>query len=110
MSYNIKERITHIVEQWWLTEPAFFAVYCSHSLTENGQMKCTMRTGERRIEYNPALAEMLSDEALEEYLKVECFHILLKHPYERQPEGCHPQAIALASDFVVDQNLSLIHI
>ena len=109
MSYNIKERITHIVERWWLTEPAFFAVYCSHSLTENGQKKCVMRTGERHIEYNPALAEPLSDEALEEYLKVECLHILLKHPYERQPEGCRPEAIALASIFVVDQNYRLSH-
>lgn len=109
MSYNIKERITHIVERWWLTEPAFFAVYCSHSLTENGQMKCVMRTGERRIEYNPALAEELNDEALEEYLKVECSHILLKHPYERQPECCKPEPIALAGNFVVDQNYQLCH-
>ena len=107
MSYSIKERITRIVERWWLTEPAFFAVYCSHSLAENGQMKCVMRTGERRIEYNPALAEPLSDEALEEYLKVECFHILLKHPYERQPDCCKPEPIALAGNFVVDQNYQL---
>ena len=107
MSYNVKERISHIAERWWLTEPAFFAVYCSHSLSENGQMKCVMRTGERRIEYNPALAEELSDEALEEYLKVECLHILLKHPYERQPECCRPEPIAIAGNFVVDQNYRL---
>ena len=107
MSYNVKERISHIAERWWLTEPAFFAVYCSHSLAENGQMKCTMRTGERRIEYNPTLAEPLSDEALEEYLKVECFHILLKHPYERQPECCKPEPIAIAGNMVVDQNYRL---
>ena len=107
MSYNVKERISHIAERWWLTEPAFFAVYCSHSLSENGQMKCVMRTGERRIEYNPALAEELNDEALEEYLKVECLHILLKHPYERQPECCKPEPIAIAGNFVVDQNYRL---
>jgi len=107
MSYNVKERISHIAERWWLTEPAFFAVYCSHSLAENGQMKCVMRTGERRIEYNPALAEELSDEALEEYLKVECLHILLKHPYERQPECCRPEPIAIAGNIVVDQNYRL---
>ena len=109
MSYSIKERITHITERWWLTEPTFFAVYCSHSLAENGRMKCVMRTGERRIEYNPALAGMLSDEALEEYLKVECLHILLKHPYERQPECCKPEPIAIAGNFVVDQNYRLCH-
>lgn len=109
MSYNIKERITHIVERWWLTEPAFFAVYCSHSLTENGQMKCVMRTGKRHIEYNPTLVESLSDDALEEYLKVECLHILLKHPYERQPECCKPEPIAIAGNFVVDQNYRLCH-
>jgi predicted metal-dependent peptidase len=107
MSYNVKERISRIAERWWLTEPAFFAVYCSHSLAENGQMKCVMRTGERCIEYNPTLAEPLGDEALEEYLKVECFHILLKHPYERQPECCKPEPIALAGNFVVDQNYQL---
>ncbi|MBP5662935.1 MAG: hypothetical protein J6X16_01505 [Bacteroidales bacterium] len=109
MSYSIKERITHITERWWLTEPTFFAVYCSHLLSENEQMKCVMRTGERRIEYNPALAGMLSDEALEEYLKVECLHILLKHPYERQPECCKPESIAIAGNFVVDQNYRLCH-
>ena len=109
MSYNVKERISRIAERWWLTEPAFFAVYCSHSLAENGQMKCVMRTGERRIEYNPALAEKLSDEALEEYLKVECLHILLKHPYERQPDGCRPEVIAIAGNIVVDQNYRLSH-
>ena len=107
MSCSVKERISRIAERWWLTEPAFFAVYCSHSLAENGQMKCTMRTGERRIEYNPTLAEPLSDEALEEYLKVECFHILLKHPYERQPDGCRPEPIAIAGNIVVDQNYRL---
>ena len=107
MSCSVKDRISRIVERWWLTEPAFFAVYCSHSLAENGQMKCTMRTGERRIEYNPALAEPLSDEALEEYLKVECFHILLKHPYERQPDCCKPEPIAIAGNMVVDQNYRL---
>ena len=107
MSYNVKERISHIAERWWLTEPAFFAVYCSHSLSENEQMKCVMRTGERRIEYNPALAEELNDEALEEYLKVECLHILLKHPYERQPECCRSEPIAIAGNFVVDQNYRL---
>ena len=107
MSYNVKERISHIAERWWLTEPAFFAVYCSHSLAENEQMKCVMRTGERRIEYNPALAEELNDEALEEYLKVECLHILLKHPYERQPECCRPEPIAIAGNMVVDQNYRL---
>ncbi len=109
MSYNVKERISHIAERWWLTEPAFFTVYCSHSLAENEQMKCVMRTGERRIEYNPALAEELNDEALEEYLKVECLHILLKHPYERQPECCKPEPIAIAGNFVVDQNYRLCH-
>ena len=109
MSYNVKERISHIAERWWLTEPAFFAVYCSHSLAENGRMKCVMRTGERRIEYNPALAEKLSDEALEEYLKVECLHILLKHPYERQPDGCRPEVIAISGNIVVDQNYRLSH-
>lgn len=107
MSCSVKKRISRIVERWWLTEPAFFAVYCSHSLAENGQMKCVMRTGERRIEYNPALAEELNDEALEEYLKVECLHILLKHPYERQPECCKPEPIAIAGNIVVDQNYYL---
>ena len=47
-----RERIQQETEQWFLTEPVFFAVYCSHRLTMNANMLCPLRTGKGRIEYN----------------------------------------------------------
>ena len=50
---NARERIQQEAEQWFLTEPVLFAVYCSHRLTMNANMLCPLRTGKGRIEYNP---------------------------------------------------------
>ena len=46
----------------------------------------------------------MSDEALEEALRAEALRILLKHPYERRPEGCSQQAMGLGSNLVIGDN------
>ena len=88
-------------------EPAFFTIYCSHTLEENRQMNCPIRCGKGVIQYNPQLLENVSNERLEELLKVEAIRILLKHPYERQPEGCRPEAKTAGSDCVISQGYGL---
>lgn len=54
----MKETISKIVEEWFLTEPLLFSAWCTHTLAENTQMNVPMRTGKMRIEYNP---DMMKD-------------------------------------------------
>ena len=96
-----RERIQQEAEQWFLTEPVFFAVYCSHRLTMNANMLCPLRTGKGRIEYNPTVIDAILDNQLKDLLKVEMIRILLQHPYARQPLGCKPMMLQTASDMVI---------
>lgn len=100
----MRERITTILERWFLDEPPLFQVVCAHELAPNTQMACPVRCGRRRIEYNPEFLEQMTDRALEEALRTEAVRILLKHPYERKPEGCSQEAMALGSNIVVGDN------
>ena len=92
---NVFQRIA---EHWFLSEPVLFATYCSHHLKPNSSIACTMRTGKGCIEYNPELTNLLTEQAIEENLKVEMIRILLKHPYDRQPKDCSAMACTLGSD------------
>lgn len=100
----MKDRIARILEQWFLDEPPLFQVVCAHELVPNSQMACPVRCGRRRIEYNPEFLAEMSDRGLEEALRTEAIRILLKHPYERKPEGCSQEAMALGSNVVVGDN------
>ena len=95
------ERIHKEVEQWFLTDPLLFTVYCSHRLTINPNMQCPLRSGQGRIEYNPPQVDQLSNTQLKAMLTVEMVRILLKHPYSRQPSGCSGIALKMASDMVI---------
>ena len=96
-----RERIQQEAEQWFLTEPVLFAVYCSHRLTMNANILCPLRTGKGRIEYNPTFIDAILDNQLKDLLKVEMIRILLQHPYARQPLGCLPMMLQTASDMVI---------
>ena len=100
----MRDRITTIIQHWFIQEPALFQVVCTHDLEVNTQMACPVRSGRRRIEYNPDYLAEMTDEGLEEALRTEAIRILLKHPYERKPDGCSQQAIALGSNVVVGDN------
>ena len=102
----MQERYTHILERWFITEPPLFQVLCIHELVANSQMNCPLRSGRKRLEYNPEIVREMSDIALEEALRAEAIRLLLKHPYERRPEGCTQQSMGLASNLVVGDNYS----
>ena len=95
------ERIKKISEEWFLTEPLLFVAYCSHELCENSELNVPMRTGNRKIEISPQILDKTSDEMLEEYLKIEIFRILLKHPYQRQPPFAQKALLAMASNVTI---------
>lgn len=94
----MEEIISHIVEDWFLTEPILFAAYCTHSLEENTRMTVPMRTGKMRIEYNPDILTGWSKAKIEERLKYEVIRILLGHPYQRQPYKATKGTLGIASD------------
>lgn len=100
----MRDRITTIIEHWFIQEPALFQILCTHELAVNTQMACPIRSGKRRIEYNPDYLQQMTDQGLEEALRTEAVRILLKHPYERKPDGCSQQAIAMGSNIVVGDN------
>lgn len=104
------KRIQKIVERWYLNEPAFFQIFCTHNLEENGKMSCPFRCGKGKIEYNPQLIGNLEYGKLESYLKAEVIRILLKHPYERKPDGCRRKSIAIGSNLVLADNYDFSNI
>ena len=101
------KRISKITERWFLSEEALFSVFCTHRVAENSGMECHIRVGKGVIEVNPDLCEDISDKELEERLRVEVIRILLKHPYERQPDGCCITARALGSNCVIGDSYHL---
>ena len=100
------ENFPHIMEKWFLMEPPLFQVLSIHELTPNTRMKCPLRSGKRKIEYNPNLISKFTLLRLEQALKVEAIRILLKHPYQRKPFNCSNISAALASNLVIGDNYS----
>ena len=100
----MQERYSNILEQWFIMEPPLFQVLCIHELVANDQMACPLRSGRKKLEYNPLIVNEMSDAALEEALRAEAVRLLLKHPYERRPEGCSQKSMGLASNLVVGDN------
>ena len=100
----MEKRYSDIPEKWFILEPPLFQVLCLHDLKAETQMACPLRSGRKRIEYNPDIVNEMSDESLEEALRAEALRILLKHPYERRPEGCSQKAMGLGSNLVIGDN------
>ena len=102
----MEERYTKIMEKWFLVDPVLFQVLYTHKLTINGHISCPLRSGRKMLEYNPDIVREMSDKALEEAMRAEAVRILLKHPYERRPDGCSQKAMGLASNIVIGDNYS----
>ena len=101
---SVKEKISSVVDKWFLYEPLLFNVYCTHKLEPNRDMKCSFRTGKRRIEYNPELLKDKSTEEIAQGLKTEVTRILLKHPYQRVPQSPNRSALTTASDVTISEH------
>ncbi|SHH25502.1 Putative metallopeptidase domain-containing protein [Fibrobacter sp. UWCM] len=98
---NAIDRIKKIGERWFLTEPLLFAVYCSHEFVENSAIEVPMRTGNMKIEFAPKILDKIADDVLAEYMKIEMFRILLKHPYQRQPPFAAKALLTMASNITI---------
>ena len=98
---NIRETIQSIAENWFLCEPVFFDVLYRHQIVANEKMECPIRSGKGRVEYNPSLLKNYHQKTIEKKLGIEMIRILLKHPYERHPDGCRPEEQIAGSDMVI---------
>lgn len=98
---NALDRIKKIGERWFLTEPLLFAVYCSHEFEENNSIDVPMRTGNMKVEFSPKILDRIADDVLVEYMKIEMFRILLKHPYQRQPSFAAKALLTMASNVTI---------
>lgn len=98
---NAIDRIKKIGERWFLTEPLLFAVYCSHVFVENNSIEVPMRTGNMKIEFAPKILDKIADDVLVEYMRIEMFRILLKHPYQRQPSFAAKALLTMASNITI---------
>lgn len=101
---SVREKISHVVDKWFLYEPLMFNVYCTHKLEPNSDMKCPFRTGKRRIEYNPELLKDSTTDEIAQGLKTEVTRILLKHPYQRVPQNPNRSALTTASDVTINEH------
>jgi predicted metal-dependent peptidase len=95
-----RERITQVIERWFLTEPLLFAAWTMHDVVENPNVK-TIRIGRGRIEFNPQFIRSLKRGDLNDVLAFEAMRILLGHPYaRRQP---NPELSYMASNLSVQE-------
>lgn len=95
------DRFKYLAESWFLSEPALFAMFCSHAHVPNPKLKCAVRVGQGRMEYNPENITAMSDEVFEETIKIEMIRLFLKHPYQRTPPDCPREKMRIASDIVL---------
>ena len=106
----VSERISKIIyDNWFLTEPALHSVLCGHELLKNLKMPVAVRCGRGKIEYNPKIVKTLNNNNLEESFRAEAIRIMLKHPYQRQPE-CPAEVRTTASNIVLSCNYDFKYI
>ena len=96
-----EKRLKTIIKNWFISEPLLFSIITTHHLVMNDGLSVAMRTGRMCIEFSNLLCSELSDTELTDFLKIETYRILLKHPYARQPYKANPTALQLASDVVI---------
>lgn len=100
---DLKQKFQKIIDSWFLNEPFLFEIYCTHTLKVSS-LEVPMRSGKGLIEYDKDLCQDLSQNALEEFLKLEVFRIALNHPYQRQPINASKVALYLASTITITDN------
>ncbi len=106
---TVSETLHLLSENWFLEEPAFFSLLCQQQLEENTRMECAFRCGQGRIEYNPLILSHKNYAEVEQLMRVEMIRLYLKHPYERQPDGCSKEALSIGSDITIGDGYCMLH-
>lgn len=99
--------LDEISKHWFFSEPLLFCTLCTHTLKENANIKIPFRTGNRVIEYNPDIISLFPESTVEQLLKIEIIRILLKHPYQRQPDNATKIYLGIASNMVISDSCEI---
>lgn len=99
---SARDRISKIVQHWFLSEPLLFSVWTTHHLVIEPRIR-TIRIRHGRIEYNPSFIDALKMRQLKMVLRCEAIRILLKHPYGRRKEN--RELAYLASNVTLQEHL-----
>ena len=102
---TLKERLQELKDRWFLTEPAYFMVLCTHQIQFNPGIQCGIACGGGYIYLNEKFFEDKSDKYLDEAMKIEIIRILLKHPYQRQL--ANRVKMFISSNLVLGNNMKL---
>lgn len=102
---SLKDRLDELKDRWFLTEPAYFMVLCTHQIEITTGMKCGIACGGGFIYLNEKFFEDKSDRYLDEAMKIEIIRILLKHPYQRQLPN--RVKMYISSNLVIANNMKL---
>lgn len=96
------DKINKITNHWFLTEPLYFSIFCTHKLVSNESLSIPIRTGNHEIQFSNKLTSAIDYVDLEELLKIEILRILLKHPYQRQPLFPKRELLTYASNYTIN--------
>lgn len=100
---SLQQRLADLKDRWFLTEPAYFMVLCTHKIEINSGIGCNIACGGGYIYINDEAFADKSDAYLDDAIKCEIIRILLKHPYGRQLPN--RVKMYLASNFVIANNM-----
>lgn len=93
-----------LLQRWLIDEPVLYRIICTHEICENKKMGCSVRCGEGKIEYNPSIIANMTYGVVNELFKTEALRIVLKHPYDRQPDCCNKRSCLIGSSLVLGDN------
>ena len=94
------DKIKEVIGVFFINEPILFEVYCVHKLEKNNEIK-SIRTGNKKIEFNELYINSLNKESLLEVIKMELIRIVLLHPYQRKKR--HSNIAYFASNITIVQ-------
>lgn len=106
---TVDETIALMAENWFLREPVFYSLFCRLERRENAAMACPVRVGQGRLEYNPLLLGRLNYRDTELQFRTEMIRLLLRHPYQRRPEGCSDEIVGIGSNITIGDNYCFLH-
>jgi predicted metal-dependent peptidase len=104
---KLTNRIEHIKNLWFMKEPAYYIMLCMNKIEFTDTVH-NIACGNGAILFKESFFDDVDDDSLEEYIKIECIRIFLKHPYQRKL----PNLVAsyIASNIVIGTLIPLKHV
>lgn len=106
---DVVELLNKTASLWFFKEPALYRTFCLHELRKNTGINVPFRSGQKRIEYNPALLSKINEVQIKKLFTREVTRCALAHPYQRRPKPFDAEIAYLASNLVIDQPKSFLH-